>query len=266
MGTTDAAAVPTGRRARNRLVRSRRYLRAALHIATDEGLDALTMQRLADSVDAAVGTVYSYFPSKGALVAEVQREAIDRLATSALLLRTDSDRLAADQGLTGADLAAFRLIAFGRWFCASAVTFPEEIRLMQSLMGEWRSHVPMDEVHRVLPAAMALLDQARACIDAAEQHGAVTPGDSMARVVTLAAAVGGVLQVSKLDEIDAELFDGVTLAEQLCVDLLRGWGVSEERLDRSNELLDTLAGDGRLAPPVPDADEPPTPSTEATAP
>lgn len=43
-------------------------------------------------------------------------------------------------------LAAFPLIAFGRWFCASAVTFPEEIRLLQSLMGEWRSHVPMDEV------------------------------------------------------------------------------------------------------------------------
>lgn len=104
----------------------------------------------------------SYFPSKGALVAEVQREAIDRLAASALLMRTDSDRLAAEDGLTDGDLVAFRLVAFGRWFCASAVTFPEEIRLMQSLMGEWRSHVPMDEIHRVLPTAMALLDQARA--------------------------------------------------------------------------------------------------------
>ena len=47
-----------------------------------EGFDALTMQRLADECDAAVGAVYRYFPSKGALVAEVQREAIDRLATA----------------------------------------------------------------------------------------------------------------------------------------------------------------------------------------
>ncbi|MGH9275717.1 MAG: helix-turn-helix domain-containing protein, partial [Acidimicrobiales bacterium] len=72
----------SGRRARNRLARHQHYLRTALQIATADGLHALTMQRLADEVDAAVGTVYTYFPSKGALVAEVQREAVDRLTSS----------------------------------------------------------------------------------------------------------------------------------------------------------------------------------------
>ena len=70
--------------------------------------------------------------------------------------------------------------------------------------------------------------------------------------------------MSKLDEIDAELFDGVTLAEQLCVDLLCGWGVSDARLEQSNRLLDSLAREGRLSPPVPDAEDPPEPSAGAT--
>ena len=54
------------------------------------------MQRLADEVGASVGSVYTYFPSKGALVAEVQREAIERLAASALVLGADVDRAVHD--------------------------------------------------------------------------------------------------------------------------------------------------------------------------
>ena len=86
----------SGKRALNRLARHRDYLQTALRIATEEGLDALTMQRLAGEVDAAIGTVYTYFPSKGALLAEVQREAIDRLLGSYLLLRPDVEARVAD--------------------------------------------------------------------------------------------------------------------------------------------------------------------------
>src|SRR5690606_12964446 len=92
----ERRAAPLGRRERNRLARHRSFLDAALRIATDEGVHRLTMQRLADEVDAAVGTVYTYFPSKGALLAEVQREAVDRLTGSYLLLRPVIDERVAD--------------------------------------------------------------------------------------------------------------------------------------------------------------------------
>ena len=46
----------TGRRAKNRLERHRAFLTTAKAIVTDEGLDALTMQRLAAELDCAVGT------------------------------------------------------------------------------------------------------------------------------------------------------------------------------------------------------------------
>src|SRR5690348_18429680 len=81
-----------GRRARNRLARHAAYLGTARRLVRAEGLDALTMQRMAAELDCAVGTIYTYFPSKSALVAEVQREAIDRLTTSYLLGRAELDR------------------------------------------------------------------------------------------------------------------------------------------------------------------------------
>ena len=72
------APEPRARRGRSSVTPDE-ILLAAEHVAR-EGFDALTMQRLADQCDSAIGAVYRYFPSKGALVAEVQREAIERIS------------------------------------------------------------------------------------------------------------------------------------------------------------------------------------------
>src|SRR6478735_9584117 len=103
---TEAAA--PGRRERNRLTRTRVFLDTAFRIVTAEGFDALTMQRLADETDAAIGAVYRYFPSKGALVAEVQREAIERLGHSYMMIRERSDQVFRADGLDDGPLALAR--------------------------------------------------------------------------------------------------------------------------------------------------------------
>jgi Bacterial regulatory proteins, tetR family len=60
----EAEAARGGRVARNRQRRSDEFQRAGLRIVTEEGFEALTMSRLADELDTAVGSVYHYFPSK----------------------------------------------------------------------------------------------------------------------------------------------------------------------------------------------------------
>ena len=94
----DPATKPAGRRERNRRLRYRRYLDAGMHIATTDGVKSLTMQRLAADLGCAVGTVYTYFPSKGALLAELQREAVERLSVSYRLIRLRSDAELRDLG------------------------------------------------------------------------------------------------------------------------------------------------------------------------
>jgi len=52
---------------------------AALGLVESGGLDGLTVKLLADELDYAVGALYRYFPSKSALVGELQRHVVGRL-------------------------------------------------------------------------------------------------------------------------------------------------------------------------------------------
>jgi len=244
MAKQDTAAV-TGKRALNRLSRHQDYLRTALQIATEEGLEALTMQRLAGEVDAAIGTVYTYFPSKGALLAEVQREAIDRLLGSYLLLRPDVEARVADSDPTLAAVA--HLVAFARFWIESMEAFPQEQHLLQQLMSDTRRAVPDDELSRVLPAIVRLLDLARDRFEVAAGVGALHDGDAMDRTVTFAAALSGILQLDKLNRWDNDLLDGGRLARNLVDDLLIAWGAPADAVVTSHEILDAIARQHPLA-------------------
>jgi AcrR family transcriptional regulator len=242
---TEQQAEQLGKRALNRLTRHSDYLRTALRIATEDGLDALTMQRLAAEVDAAIGTVYTYFPSKGALLAEVQREAIDRLLGSYLLLRPDVEARAADADPTLASIT--HVVAFARFWIASLDAFPQEQLLLQQLMNDSRRAVPDDELGRVLPAILRLFDLARERFDAAVAAEALAPGDAMDRTITFAAALSGVLGVGKLDRWDVDLLDGRRLGRGLVDALLTGWGASPDSLVWSHDVLDAIARQHPLA-------------------
>jgi AcrR family transcriptional regulator len=238
-----------GARERNRLARHSDYLRTALRIATEDGIQALTMQRLAAEVDAAIGTVYTYFPSKGALLAEVQREALDRLVGSYLQLRADVDARVAD--LDPSVATATHLVAFGRFWIDSLETFPQEQALLQQLMSDARRAVPDDELGRVMPAILRLFDLARERFDAAHAAGAVRAGDAMDRTITYAGALAGVLGVGNLDRWDVDLLDGRRLGRGLVNDLLVGWGADPDVVADANGVLDAIARQHPLARPLP---------------
>lgn len=250
--TTAAEPAPPspGRRERNRRERERAYLDAAMDIAGRDGIRHLTMSRLADQVDAAVGTVYTYFPSKGALIAELQREAIERLTDSYHLLRDRSEVVLAGWEDPAAAAVA-RLAVFGRFWVASVDTFPQEAAFLHALISETEESVPPEEHHRVMPAAMALLDEARAAVEAAAAVGVVAADDPMATVIRWAAALTGALLTSNLAPLNPVAFDGRRLARLLQRDLLLGWGAPAVLVDRAEQHVESLAAAGSLAPPLP---------------
>ncbi len=245
---SSATPRPSARREQHRIARTRQFLGTALDIVTTEGFDALTMQRLADQCDSAIGAVYRYFPSKGALVAEVQREAVERISTSYALIRARSEPGLSGLGERMHSLA--RLVLMGRWFVSLTETHPQELRLFQMLMSEWRLVVPVEEGVRVVPSVMRLLDEARGCIDDASNAGALDQRDeAMTRVVIWAAAVGGVLEAGRLDEYDADLFNGTRLALTLTFDLFTAWGASRDELASASEIVDSLELEGLVGGP-----------------
>ncbi len=243
----------TGRRARNRLARHAAYLHTAKRLVSAEGLEALTMQRMAAELDCAVGTIYTYFPSKSALVAEVQRDAVEKLATSYLLARAELDRSLARSDKTKAALT--RVVGFGRFWIATTTAFPDESHLLQTLMAEVRPTVDPTDAMRVVPSAMKLLGFASACFEDAHLAGALSHGDGMERAVVLGAALNGVLLIEKLSVWDEDLLDGARLAHGMLLDLLGGWGADRKLLAAADRHIDAIAARGPIAPPVPDATE-----------
>ena len=237
-----------GKVEQNRRQRMRRFADASLHIVATEGLAALTMSRLAEELDTVPSAVYRYFPSKGALITAVQCDAIERLTASFGLIRDASEAHFATLALDDADLTTTRLVLFGRWFCATADTHLEELRLLQMIMSERTHDIDPEGGFEVLPIAMVLLGQAAECLDSAEAQGLVTPGQSLERVIVWAAALGGVLETDSLARYVPELLGDGRLARSTNLDLLRGWGVPDDRLTRATGLIDELASRQTLAP------------------
>ena len=244
---SPGAPVP-GRREQNRAARERAYLDAAMAIAISDGLRELTMTRLAASVDAAVGTVYTYFPSKGALVAELQREAIERLTASYHLVRDRSEvELEGWDDPIAAALA--RMATFGAFWISTMDTFPQEAALLHGLISESQILVPPEERHRVVPTALALLDEARQVVVVACDVGAIDACEPIELVVRWASALTGVLLTRNIGGGSPIVIEPARLANDLQRELLRGWGATPDALEQAEAHVARLAAGGPLAPP-----------------
>ena len=244
----DPGDEPTGQRERNRLARHRAYLAAALRIVSDEGLDALTMQRLAAEVGASVGSTYTSFPSKGARVAEVQREAVERLASSMLVLGADVDRASAEADEAPALPA---VVAFGRFWLTAGGPYPEEMRLLMLLLSDVTDVVPPEDAARVVPAVLRLVGMLEERLGAAVDTGALSPGDADRRTIALASALTGCLQLATVQRWDEDLLDPVAAGRVVLDGLLAGWGADPAAVAVAHALVDRLESTGPLARPLP---------------
>ena len=99
MNVVHLRAVADDRRERARDEKRQRMLAAASRVIDRDGLAGVTMHAVADELDAAVGTIYNYFPSKAALVAALQGQAVDTLRASHQAASQRWDEELADEDL-----------------------------------------------------------------------------------------------------------------------------------------------------------------------
>ncbi len=239
------ATTTSSRTERKRRVRERQFVDAAKRIVADEGFEALTMQRLADGLDMAVSAVYRYFPSKGALVREIQLESITQLAGSLSAIEAYAkDHWVEDDD----DTLLARLVLLGRWFCAASDAYPEEVRLLQTIMSKRSSALDEDGGWKVFPVAMEVIGRAVAAIEAAQDANVLDDGDPVGRAIIWASALGGVLQTNDLEMYSPDLFGQAQLAERANLDLIVGWGAGRSAVERASALVDQLGAETPLAP------------------
>jgi len=249
---------------------------AATELVSESGIDGLTMQALADRVDCAVGTIYTYFSSKSALLVELQSDAIRTIQDSLDRSRAEWDREIDRSGVPDDVAALVRLIAFAHLFTAGPDLYPREFELLQSLISTPAREELPDDAANVVPHSLALLGDVAALLADACSTGALTPvaddapleQRALVRTIRLAGALNGTMLVSNVSAAGTPLSDAVLdgrfLALSLTRDLLLGWGADADTLAAADAFVATLgARDLLLRGPLEQFDTMPVPSDGA---
>jgi len=243
------SVVSDDRRERVRAQRRQRYLDAAGRIIDRDGLTGVTMQAVADELDCAIGTIYTYFPSKAALLAGLQQEAVETLRASYQTARHHWDAYLDTEKVDDDLVQLVQLQAFGGFCIAASVVFADEFHLQRLLLSEPVTPDETDETRQALPVLHALVATPRELLESAGEAGVLDRGDPTERVLRWLAALHGVLLLDNLGPLDRHLFRAPHLARGLTADLLVGWGASRPDVEVAASHVERLAALGPMAPP-----------------
>lgn len=226
----------------------RAFLDAAQQLVSEKGIDALTIKALSDRLDCSVGALYRHFPSKGALLAAMQAEAISEL--------TDAHDRAmpviagALDGEEPSVVALGTLLAFGDMVAAARQLYASEFELQQQLLSAAPLGIDAAESATVVPVATGFLLRPVDRIATAQDRGWLRTGNAFERAVRWVAALGGVLRLDALDHANAPSLDPTSLARELTEDLLAGWGADPLDLARAAEIITPAVAHAALATTV----------------
>ena len=253
MGDSDGPRPFSGAAARDelRLRRSRAILSTALGIVTADGYEALTMQRIADDLECGVATLYRLFPSKDALIGELQLDALDLLGASwnAGLAHLDA-ALAAAQ-LPERDRALTRALAAGWFWVVAEGRFPHEVELSRRIVvDQVATVVPEEQSARILAACLALFDQGRVRLEAAVEHGALDPGNSGERAIVLISTIFGIAVTANGARWELQVIDRDRVAREAVAGHLVAWGADRAAVAAAAAVLEAELAEGWLVPAV----------------
>lgn len=231
---------PTRRKSWQR--RAERILAEASQLIVDDGLDEFSLHRLSGRLGYSVGALYRYFPSRDALLAELQRRAIARF-TERLEQATNACELcAARGGATTPGWSEAAAIALARLRTAAALVLrqadeaPVDFMLLSLSIGHPRAVLGDEAARTVLATAGALAKLVTELFETAAKVGALQAGDAKRRALAFAGALHGVLQLRKLGRLAPALIDTQGLASETIDALLRGWGADAALQDTATAL------------------------------
>lgn len=241
MGVIHETSSP--RVAKKRELRTEAILDAAMAVVANEGLDRLTLGRLAETLGYVPAALYRYFASKDALLAALQRRAVAKIGGTIQGALADVDERAKGESPAVACLAA--LAGAARAYSELPATHPDEWFLVAVLLGDPRVLLSDEESQRTMPLLGALLGAVQARFVRATEVSALAPGDATSRTIAYWAALQGVQTLAKARRIAPELPDATAVTEVAITAMLTGWGAEPSALAAAKEIARFVPGGSR---------------------
>jgi AcrR family transcriptional regulator len=204
------------RRQRKREARKANFVELAYRIVEKEGLDRLTMPKLAQAADVAVGGLYRYFECKEALIAALQIRAAGDFVTFV------DGRLSRSSGSSPLD--SVRCIV-DSW-PAYSVEEPRQHQLLDASLSSPEVLLSDSDALAVAQSVEPLFKRFVEYLERAVEVGELKPGNALLRTHALWAAAHGVGHFQKRDRIVPEELYADRVRLELINTLLRGWGAA----------------------------------------
>ena len=205
-------------------------LDAAMSIATDEGIEALTIARLCDATHLSIGGLYRYFPSKEAIHQALQERMISRFGAYWQHTLQVSEARLSSAGVPESTAALVHLMTAYIAYLDHAQAAPVEHRLLHSFVSTPTQLLTDEQARHVEGTLGPLIGAYSALFDRAVAAGALLPGDATVRTYLIWTVLHGLDDFRKRDRILPPELQTRGLAETHMLTLLRGWGADPELL------------------------------------
>jgi len=212
------------------------YLAEAMGLVVQDGVEGLTIARLASRMNASVGAVYRYFDSKEALLVGLQEMAIadfhhfmlDRLARSEPRLAEASPRARA---------LARLMIAFSA-YVEHAASSPRPHRLVDTFLSFPEAVLSDEEARSIGERLLApILGAFAELLEEAVAARAIEPGNNVQRTYLAWAFVHGLDHFHKRDRISPVELQVKALLPIARAGLMRSFGAEASATAEAERLL-----------------------------
>jgi len=228
-----AAEAPTSGWDRRRVETTARILDAAERIASEDGVEGLTMQRLGAELGYRAGALYRYFPSKDALLAALLVRIVREVGAMVRDAETEAEGIAtrARRPLSAHARQLLPLVLTARGYLALADARPAQMALLVRALAAPRPVIDDASAAALADEALLLLRDASALFRAARDAGALDAGDDVQRVALLWTSLHGVVGNRKLARFAIAGLTPAALVSELVRTLLVGWGAPRADVD-----------------------------------
>jgi AcrR family transcriptional regulator len=210
----------TDRRSRKRQERIQRILSTAQTILLDEGLEAVTVHRIARELDLTVGALYRYFPSKQAMLTALGEDIV-RGFTSSLSQIADLYETSVQDSQTLSPLTPLLVISSA--FLELAESSPARYRMVDLMLVDPRSMVPEEDRMMVLQTLFELLARVERLLEQSSTRNLISAGNARERTIVLWSALLGINSMLKMRRLYPEQVPAKNLAKDTITALFIAW-------------------------------------------
>jgi AcrR family transcriptional regulator len=218
-----------------RAEKKEQFIATARRLIAEQGIAEASVHELARQLGLSPATLYWYFPSREALIGEVQRRVFHELGDVFASQIADYQRSAREAAAPPRVAALVVLLKLAGFYLELPDTRPEHARMIAFSLDP---RVWLDDQQGALlaPVLVRLFREVALPFHTAETLGALRPGTASARAVQYWAALQGLVQTNKLARLSPGLFDARALGLSSAEALLVGWGAEPNELEDARKL------------------------------